>query len=140
MNTVELARARAAISAFLSNHPGRHLAADIAKELKATSGLDLSAKSVGTITAAMAKQKLLPAPLKKDNRKLWAWKVEEPAAPTPEETQPPPKRRGGKPMADLSEVEIALGRTTLIIQRDQFDTVIVGLNEITGRIRITINP
>ncbi len=137
MNAVELAQARASISAYLSNNPGRHLAMDVAK------AVGMVPKSAGMLMAGMAKQGLIPMPTTKNNKKLWCWVAENDKkvspvrkeSPTPENIPKPAKRA---PMAKLDAVEIALGRTTLVIERDQFNTVVVGLNEITGRIRITI--
>lgn len=123
---------RAKISAFLSNNPGEHFTQAVAAHL------EISPHSAGQMLGAMARDGLIPLPGKgkgeHGSKKTWRWQADMPApAPTPAPAAASvapivrPSHTGRASVAD--EVELVLGGTTLI----------VGRNEITGRIRIIVN-
>lgn len=119
MNTVETAQARASISAFLANHPGWHYSEEVAKST------ELSSRTAGLLMAAMSKQGLISPPRTKANRKQWRWQPEAEAPAVP----PAPKPSNTGKAGARDEVELVVNGRVILI----------GTNEITGRLRIVLN-
>lgn len=114
MKKVEAAQHRANASAFLSNNPGKHSTEEVAKHLNVTN------RTAGQILLHMAKTGLIsPMETAAGNKKLWSWPEGQTA------TEAPKAQRVSKPP---KEVELVYGGVL----------VIIGKNEKTGRLRITL--
>lgn len=122
MNKVEAAQLRANISAYLSNNLRRHETAEVAK------AVNVSNRSAGQMLRAMAQAKLIaPMETAPGGRKLWSWGEGVAPAPAPEDG-----RKRGMPVQQAphppKEVELVVHGVL----------VIIGKNEKTGRLRITL--
>lgn len=124
MKHTEAAQIRATLSSLLSADPGREFSTE---EMAAAIGQ--GSRTTGQILGGMARGKLIAGPSKVKGKKgkFWAWPVDK--APS-EELPATPTRRTKSNATPVDEVELCIGGMT----------VIVGRNEATGRIRITLEP
>lgn len=118
MKHVEGAQHRATISAYLSNNPGRHTTEEVTAQLPG-----VSARTAGQLLRHMAATGLIAPMEREGNKKFWRWKEEREIV-VPEAVT----KRQAKPVSNAKEIELLLGGLL----------VIVGKNEKTGRIRITL--
>lgn len=124
LTQTQAAQHRATISSLLSNEPGREYSTD-----EVAHNLGLSARTAGQLLGGMARGGLIAGPHPKGGKKWWAWPIdrvpETPAPAKPSKPAPQGKPPQGKPP---KEIELQLNGTLIV----------VGRNERTGRIRITI--
>lgn len=121
MKHVEAAQLRANISSFLFNNPGKHGTEKVA------SHFGISNRTAGQILLHMAKSGLIAPMEKQGTKKLWSWPEGKEAVPAGEPVVLK-SQKSGKPAHAPKEVELVVGGIL----------VIIGKNEKTGRLRITL--
>lgn len=120
-SAVVTAAHRAKISALLSNEPGREF-----KTSEVAAHLGVSPYVAGQLLRGMANGKLITQSGVPSNKK-WSWPIGNDTPPA-DDTPPPAKLRTAPPPTPAKEIELeAFGIT-----------IIVGRNERTGRLRITL--
>lgn len=122
MKNVQAAQLRANISSFLFNNSGQHTTEEVATQL------GVSNRTAGQLLLHMAKSKLIAPMEKNGTKKLWRWPEGQAIASTNEAAVATKKQSKPKSVHATAEVELVLGGLL----------VIVGKNEQTGRIRITL--
>lgn len=125
MNKVEAAGLKARMSAFLSNNPGKHSTEEVAKVV------GVSNRTAGQVLLHMSKAGLIAPMERKGTTKLWSW----PEGATPLSVDQivavaatAKVQKADKPVAKAKEIELVFSGLL----------VVIGKNEKTGRLRITL--
>jgi len=119
----EAAQLRATISSVLSADPGKNFSTE-----EVAQAVGQSPRTTGQILGGMARGGLINGPLKVKGQhkfKFWAWPTNKAAG-----DDPPPEEHKAKPHKAHPPKEVELEAFGI--------TIVVGRNEKTGRLRITL--